>query len=332
MPAISLVSDPIISGVKLLTSYWDENMLHDTGALNDNVLAEYNEGFMNDARRFLKSDEGMVQTFSERFKRNAPDYSIINFITHVNGFTMMDLVSYDIKHNESNGENNNDGTEFNYSWNCGIEGKTRKRAVMRSRMNQIRNAFTMLLCSQGTPMLLAGDEFGNTQLGNNNAYCHDDNITWLNWKHTKSEQDIFEFVKRMIAFRKQHCVLHGKEPLSMIDTKGIGIPDMSVHGTQAWRADFSNYSRMLGILLGGRYGITEDDDIYIAFNMFWEQKVFELPNPTVGKKWYPAIDTHSGEFFTVPPKKKRKRKIKSEKQLFREYMVEPRSIVVFVGR
>lgn len=133
MPAISLVSDPIISGVKLLTSYWDENMLHDTGALNDNVLAEYNEGFMNDARRFLKSDEGMVQTFSERFKRNAPDYSIINFITHVNGFTMMDLVSYDIKHNESNGENNNDGTEFNYSWNCGIEGKTRKRAVMRSR-------------------------------------------------------------------------------------------------------------------------------------------------------------------------------------------------------
>lgn len=332
MPAISLVSDPIISGVKLLTSYWDENMLHDTGALNDNVLAEYNEGFMNDARRFLKSDEGMVQTFSERFKRNAPDYSIINFITHVNGFTMMDLVSYDIKHNESNGENNNDGTEFNYSWNCGIEGKTRKRAVMRSRMNQICNAFTMLLCSQGTPMLLAGDEFGNTQLGNNNAYCHDDNITWLNWKHTKSEQDIFEFVKRMIAFRKQHCVLHGKEPLSMFDTKGIGIPDMSVHGTQAWRADFSNYSRMLGILLGGRYGITEDDDIYIAFNMFWEQKVFELPNPTVGKKWYPAIDTHSGEFFTVPPKKKRKRKIKSEKQLFREYMVEPRSIVVFVGR
>ena len=332
MPAISLVSDPIISGVKLLTSYWDENMLRDTGALNDNVLAEYNEGFMNDARRFLKSDEGMVQTFSERFKRNAPDYSIINFITHVNGFTMMDLVSYDIKHNESNGENNNDGTEFNYSWNCGIEGKTRKRAVMRSRMNQIRNAFTMLLCSQGTPMLLAGDEFGNTQLGNNNAYCHDDNITWLNWKHTKSEQDIFEFVKRMIAFRKQHCVLHGKEPLSMFDTKGIGIPDMSVHGTQAWRADFSNYSRMLGILLGGRYGITEDDDIYIAFNMFWEQKVFELPNPTVGKKWYPAIDTHSGEFFTVPPKKKRKRKIKSEKQLFREYLVEPRSIVVFVGR
>ena len=332
MPAISLVSDPIISGVKLLTSYWDENMLRDTGALNDNVLAEYNEGFMNDARRFLKSDEGMVQTFSERFKRNAPDYSIINFITHVNGFTMMDLVSYDIKHNESNGENNNDGTEFNYSWNCGIEGKTRKRAVMRSRMNQIRNAFTMLLCSQGTPMLLAGDEFGNTQIGNNNAYCHDDNITWLNWKHTKSEQDIFEFVKRMIAFRKQHCVLHGKEPLSMFDTKGIGIHDMSVHGMQAWRADFSNYSRMLGILLGGRYGITEDDDIYIAFNMFWEQKVFELPNPTVGKKWYPAIDTHSGEFFTLPPKKKRKRKIKPEKQLFREYLVEPRSIVVFVGR
>lgn len=197
MPSISLVSDPIISGVKLMTSYWDENMLRDTGALNNDSLAEYNEGFMNDARRFLKSDEGMVQTFAERFKRNSSVYSIINFITHVNGFTLMDLVSYDIKHNETNGEGNRDGTEFNYSWNCGVEGKTRKRAIMRSRMNQIRNAFMMLLCSQGTPMILAGDEFGNSQLGNNNAYCHDDNITWLNWNHTKSEQDILDFVKSL---------------------------------------------------------------------------------------------------------------------------------------
>lgn len=133
MPSISLVSDPIISGVKLMTSYWDENMLRDTGALNNDSLAEYNEGFMNDARRFLKSDEGMVQTFAERFKRNSSVYSIINFITHVNGFTLMDLVSYDIKHNETNGEGNRDGTEFNYSWNCGVEGKTRKRAIMRQQ-------------------------------------------------------------------------------------------------------------------------------------------------------------------------------------------------------
>ena len=243
MPSISLVSDPIISGVKLMTSYWDENMLRDTGALNNDSLAEYNEGFMNDARRFLKSDEGMVQTFAERFKRNSSVYSIINFITHVNGFTLMDLVSYDIKHNETNGEGNRDGTEFNYSWNCGVEGKTRKRAIMRSRMNQIRNAFMMLLCSQGTPMILAGDEFGNSQLGNNNAYCHDDNITWLNWNHTKSEQDILDFVKKLIAFRKEHCILHAKKPFTMLDTKGVGIPDISIHGTQAWRADFSNYSR-----------------------------------------------------------------------------------------
>lgn len=332
MPSISLVSDPIISGVKLMTSYWDENMLRDTGALNNDSLAEYNEGFMNDARRFLKSDEGMVQTFAERFKRNSSVYSIINFITHVNGFTLMDLVSYDIKHNETNGEGNRDGTEFNYSWNCGVEGKTRKRAIMRSRMNQIRNAFMMLLCSQGTPMILAGDEFGNSQLGNNNAYCHDDNITWLNWNHTKSEQDILDFVKKLIAFRKEHCILHAKEPFTMLDTKGVGIPDISVHGTQAWRADFSNYSRMLGVLLGGKYGENEDDDIYIVFNMFWEKKVFELPNPAVGRKWYPVVDTSVGEFLDVPAKRKRRKKAKQERGTYREYLMQPRSIAVFVGR
>lgn len=332
MPAISLVSDPIISGVKILTSYWDEKMLYDTGAINDGSLAEYNEGFMNDARRFLKSDEGMVRAFSDRFMRNSNEYSVINFITHVNGFTLMDLVSYDIKHNESNGEFNRDGTEYNYSWNCGIEGKTRKRAVLKSRMNQIRNAFTMLLCSQGTPMILAGDEFGNTQLGNNNAYCHDDNITWLNWKHSKMEQEIFEYVKKLIAFRKEHCVLHAKEPLSMLDSKSVGIPAISIHGTQAWRVDFSNYSRMLGILLSGSYGITDDDDIYIIFNMFWEKKVFELPNPEIGRKWYPAINTSTGEFYELPKRSKRKRRLKTTEKICREYLVEPRSIVVFVSR
>ena len=133
-------------------------------------LAEYNEGFMNDARKFLKSDEGMVPKVANYFSRNSDEHAYINFMTHVNGFTMMDLVSYDIKHNEPNGEMNRDGTEFNYSWNCGVEGKTRKKAILDRRMIQIRNAFLMLLASQGTPMILGGDELGNTQLGNNNAY------------------------------------------------------------------------------------------------------------------------------------------------------------------
>lgn len=249
MPSISLASDPILSGVKLLTSYWDINMLHGAKLSGQkNALGEYNEGFMNDIRRFLKSDEGMVEKAAGYFSRNASEYSYVNFITHVNGFTMMDLVSYDIKHNEGNGEMNQDGTEYNYSWNCGVEGKTRKKAVLDRRMIQIRNAFLMLLTSQGTPMILAGDELGNTQLGNNNAYCQDNTVGWINWNHTKTSETIHAFVKKAIQFRKAFPVLHQEEPVRMMDTLSCGMPDLSIHGMQAWRPDFSNYSRMLGML------------------------------------------------------------------------------------
>lgn len=345
MPSLALASDPILSGVKILASYWDREVLESCGAkYSEKFLAEYNEGFMNDARRFLKSDEGMVESFVNRFRHNSKDYSVINFITHVNGFTMMDLVSYDIKHNEANGEMNRDGTEYNYSWNCGVEGKSRKQTVVTKRMRQIRNAFLMLLCSQGTPMILAGDEFGNTQLGNNNAYCHDNSITWLNWKHAKHELEILEYVKKLIAFRKDHLVLRQSAYLTMTDVKGLGIPDLSVHGTQAWRTDYSNYNRMLGILLNGEYAVDEngnaDDIIYLIFNMYWESRTFDLPSLPLGQKWYAAITTYDDVFYEIPLKKRRAKGSKArtlklnkrEMELQRKTVVPPRSIVVFVGR
>lgn len=268
MPSLTLASDPILSGVKLFSSYWDEEMLSGAGIHQaDNCLAEYNEGFMNDARRFLKSDEGQAEAFYKRFYRHPDKVGVINFMTHVNGFTMMDLVSYDIKHNESNGERNADGTEYNYSWNCGVEGKTRKKAVLEQRKRQIRNAFLMLLFSQGTPMILAGDEFGNSQEGNNNPYCHDDAVTWLNWKPTKTGEQIRNYVKQLIAFRTEHPVLHQAKALCMQDTLSCGLPGISAHGVQTWRPDFSNYSRILGVLLAGDYAQkpdgTSDDSIYI---------------------------------------------------------------------
>ena len=282
MPSLTLASDPILSGVKLFSSYWDEEMLSGAGIHQaDNCLAEYNEGFMNDARRFLKSDEGQAEAFYKRFYRHPDKVGVINFMTHVNGFTMMDLVSYDIKHNESNGERNADGTEYNYSWNCGVEGKTRKKAVLEQRKRQIRNAFLMLLFSQGTPMILAGDEFGNSQEGNNNPYCHDDAVTWLNWKQTKTGEQIRNYVKQLIAFRTEHPVLHQAKALCMQDTLSCGLPGISAHGVQTWRPDFSNYSRILGVLLAGDYAQkpdgTSDDSIYIIFNMYWETKSFDLP-------------------------------------------------------
>ena len=305
MPSLTLASDPILSGVKLFSSYWDEEMLSGAGIHQaDNCLAEYNEGFMNDARRFLKSDEGQAEAFYKRFYRHPDKVGVINFMTHVNGFTMMDLVSYDIKHNESNGERNADGTEYNYSWNCGVEGKTRKKAVLEQRKRQIRNAFLMLLFSQGTPMILAGDEFGNSQEGNNNPYCHDDAVTWLNWKPTKTGEQIRNYVKQLIAFRTEHPVLHQAKALCMQDTLSCGLPGISAHGVQTWRPDFSNYSRILGVLLAGDYAQkpdgTSDDSIYIIFNMYWETKSFDLPTLPAGKEWHAAIETFDETFHVLP--------------------------------
>lgn len=345
MPTLALVSDPVLSGVKLLTSYWDNGLLqsHNTSCPKK-FLAEYNEGFMSDARRFLKSDEGMIGSFVERFKRNSSNYSVINFITHINGFTLMDLVSYNTKHNESNGEMNKDGTDYNYSWNCGIEGKSRKRTIIVQRMRQIRNAFLMLLLSQGTPMILAGDEFGNTQFGNNNAYCHDDNVSWLNWKHNKHENEILNYVKKLILFRKEHPILHQSKPLPTYDIKGLGLPALSVHGTQAWKMDYSSYSRMVSFLFNGGYAdngnVGTDDIIYIIFNMYWESKTFDIPSLPAGKRWYTAITTYDDMFYDIPAKKKntQQRKTKpvklnkSEMELQRKTVVPPRSVVVFIGR
>lgn len=337
MPSTVVASDPILSGVKLIASYWNMEELNRAGAdKNQNLLAEYNEGFMTDARKFLKGDEGMVGAFSGRLRRNPSDYSVINFITHVNGFTLKDLVSYDIKHNESNGEDNHDGTDYNFSWNCGVEGKTRKKIIVERRKSQMRNAFMMLMCSQGTPMILAGDEFGNTQLGNNNPYCHDDNVTWLEWRHSQSDLELLNFVKKLIYFRKSHPVLHQAKGLTMMDYRGVGIPDISIHGTQAWKADFTNYSRMLAVLLCGKYAKkadgTDDDDLYIIFNMFWEEKEFDLPNLPLGMDWYLVIETSEGEFKEIHKADKTKKKRgRAKPQKIRKVNVKPRSIAIYVG-
>lgn len=336
MPSLTLASDPILSGVKILTSYWDANMLQNAKLSGQkNALGEYNEGFMNDIRRFLKSDEGMVEKAAGYFLRNSNDFSYVNFITHVNGFTLMDLVSYDIKHNEENGEMNQDGTEFNYSWNCGVEGKTRKKLILDRRMTQIRNAFLMLLTSQGTPMLLAGDELGNTQFGNNNAYCQDNAVSWINWNSTQTSETILEFVKKAIQFRKTFSVLHQEAPIRQMDTLSCGMPDLSVHGMQAWRPDYSNYSRMLGMLYYGEYTENrEGRSVYIIYNMYWEAKSFDLPNLPKGRTWRVMIDTYDNTFnmelFKKKERKLQPKRKKNQVELSKKTVVPPRSVVIFV--
>lgn len=287
----SLAEDPVLSRTKLLADHWDG--IAKGGRRH---LAEYNDGFQNDIRRYLKGDEDLLNSLIFRTARNPEDYAVINFLANTNGFTLMDLVSYDRKHNEDNGEENRDGNPHNYSWNCGAEGKSRSKKILALRRKQIRNAFVMLLLSQGTPLILAGDEFGNSQNGNNNAYCQDNAISWLNWNLLDRNQDIFQFVKELLAFRAKHKIFHMEKGLRMMEANSRGLPDVSYHGTSAWRPELDAYSRQIGMLYCGPNGSgNEDSYFYVAYNMHWENYTFALPNLPKGQKWHLVINSESGK-------------------------------------
>lgn len=260
------------------------------------ILKESDE-YQNVMRRFLKGDEGMVGDVIWKLRHLAKEDGVYNYITSHNGFTMADLVSYDGKHNESNSENNQDGPEYNFSWNCGAEGPTRKKSVINLRKKQMRNAFFLLLMGQGTPCIYAGDEFANSQKGNNNAYCQDNIIGWLDWKNLTKEKELFEYVKHLISLRKEHPVLRQPEPLTGMDRMGCGMPDVSYHGVSAWQVPSQIPSRQLGILYSGAYA--EDDECFIAYNMHWLKHSFALPTLKKGKKWYRIVDT-SEELIREP--------------------------------
>lgn len=287
-------ADPYLSRIKLLANGWDVGACREAG-----YLAESNDGFMLDMRRFLKGDERMLDKLCYHVRHNPADCSVINYMADNNGFTLMDMVSYNGKHNEDNGENNRDGTDCNESWNCGAEGATRRKKVLELRRKQIRNALLLLFLSQGTPQLLAGDEFGRTKKGNNNSYCQDNEISWLNWGLLKNNADLYEFTKAAIAFRKAHPVLHMEKEPALLDYRSLGIPDVSYHGVKTWCPEFQDSKRQLGILYCGQYGQKEDGSpdnyLYVIYNMHWEPHEFALPNLPKGQEWHLAVDTGSLE-------------------------------------
>lgn len=308
MDARWLKQDPVLSHVKLLGDSWDAQPVKP----GQEILMEMNNAFLVDARRFLKSDEGQAENFYHRFWEQKKGVGLVHCITQHNGFTLRDLISYDIKHNEDNGEKNQDGTEYNYSWNCGAEGPSRKKEVQRKRACQERNAFVMLLLGMAAPMILAGDEFGNTQKGNNNAYCQDNMITWLDWRLLEKNEATVAFVKRLIAFRKTHPLYRMQQPLTGMDVKRFGKPDVSCHGKQPWEVRFSQYSREVGILYyGGYYG---SRSLYFAFNFHWESHDFYLPDAEPGGGWKLLLDTSQEEEQAVK---------------MGRYRMSPRSIALF---
>lgn len=266
-----LTRDPLLKGTKIM---------------------QKDEGFQNTMRRFLKGDEDMVNPVIHALRLNTNANGKCNYITTHTGFTLNDLVSYEAKHNEANGERNLDGPNYNYSWNCGAEGPSRKRYIKNLRKRQIRNAFLLLLTAQGTPCLLAGDEFWNTQKGNNNVYCQDNETAWLDWGRLKRDDSLFQYVKSLITFRKAHPALHQRFPLSGTDRSGCGLPDVSYHGENAWQAPVEVHSRQLGVLY---CAAGEQEDLcFIAYNMHWLKHSFALPALPKDLEWYRVIETEKG--------------------------------------
>lgn len=297
VPTEMLLKDGVLSGAKLLVSGYDIGAVFPEQPPAQRNVAVLDYSFLTDMRRFLKSDEDMLSAVAGHIRANSNYHGVINFMTCQDGFTMQDLVSYNYKNNEANGENNQDGSGYNYSWNCGLEGPTRKKAVISIRERQVKNAFLMMLLSQGVPMIYGGDEFGNSQKGNNNAYCQDNEVGWTDWRVFQKNQKLFQFVKEAIAFRKAHSILHMGRELKESDYKAVGFPDISFHGERAWYAGWENTSRLLGVMYCGAYGGNSqeprEEDIYVGYNFHWETRSLALPNLPEGRVWKKIAD--SGE-------------------------------------
>jgi glycogen operon protein len=286
----NLVMEPALKSTKIFTEYFEEpELLEETKNPKRKHLAQYNEGFLVDARRLLKGEEDALRAFADRTKRNPDFYAVVNYMANHNGFTMMDMVSYDEKHNEANEENNRDGSNYNYSWNCGVEGPSKKKQIVSLRAKQLRNAFAMLMFAQGVPLIYGGDEFENSQQGNNNVYGQDNELSWIQWNSTKGAKDLLEYVKNLIAFRNAHSAFSMPKEATMSDYKSTGIPDLSFHGENAWYGGFEAYRRHIGMMYGAGYA--EENSIYVAYNLHQSEHEFGLPILPKGKQWKMIFNT-----------------------------------------
>jgi len=269
--------------------------LYQVGHFPGDRWAEWNGRYRDDIRRFIKGDPGFIGAVASRLAGSADIYQArgqlpvnsINFVTCHDGFTLNDLVSYNAKHNEGNGEGNRDGIDNNLSWNCGVEGDTTDTGVDVLRNRQIKNFATILLLSRGVPMFVAGDEIRRTQKGNNNAYCQDNEISWVDWSLVERHGDLFRFWKRMIEFRKSHSALRGRNFFSGA-VNARGLPGVAWHGCKLNLPGWSDpNARALGMTLGG---VGDEPDIHVMLNMFWESLDFQIP-VVDGRLWFKVVDT-----------------------------------------
>lgn len=334
----TLASDPLLRNVKLIAEAWDAGGMYQVGSFPaSGRWAEWNGRYRGSLRSFLKGDcwqawdaawsisgsGDLYGGYYDNPKGNYAGYnSCVNFLTCHDGFTLYDLYAYNDKHNEMNGWDNTDGSNDNRSWNCGAEGETSDPEVLNLRYRMIRNACAVLLCSRGTPMFLAGDEFGNTKFGNNNSYCQDNEISWLDWSLLEKNRDLFEFFKFMIAYRKEHLVIRKKLPdavcgMDSLHTHNINAEDMTIpRDARTFTVSFAGYDKEKG----------RDDLVCICVNTYWEDVTITLPDLHKRGAWYLSVNTYGdgqGRYFYPQGQ---------ETRITGEFIMRPRTVCIFTGR
>jgi glycogen operon protein len=334
-----IAEDPVLSATKIIAEAWDAGGAYQVGWFPGGRWAEWNDRFRDDVRKYWRGDPKTARHLATRMsgssdlylKDGRKPFHSINFITSHDGFTLKDMVSYNGKHNDENGEENRDGGDNNISYNYGCEGPTRDPVLDEIRKRQIKNFFTTLLVSLGTPMILGGDEIGRTQSGNNNAYCQDNKISWYDWSLLEKNGDLFRFVKEMISFRLRHPGFMRPEFYTGREGSYNAIPDINWFNEKGGSPDWEKIGGCLALQINGRQADVlrdkDDNDFFIMFNAGLDQTVFYVPPTADRKRWFRAIDTGLYSPKDILP-------AGSEEPLavFNKYAVNARSTVVLISK
>ncbi|MHB1296283.1 MAG: glycogen debranching protein GlgX [Anaerolineae bacterium] len=320
-------SEPALAGTKLMAEAWDAAGLYELGSFTGDRWAEWNGRFRDDIRRFVRGDLGMVRDFAWRMtgsfdifrgKQGFASHRSINFVTCHDGFTLADLTAYSTKHNDANGENNHDGADENYSWNCGVEGETGDKAIQALRRRQQKNLMALLIMARGTPLLLGGDEFARSQLGNNNAYCQNNEISWFDWCLLEENADLHRFVRGLIAFRRRHPTLTEDHLLVGKSYEDALTERVSFHGVHLNQPDWGHASHSLAMRLAP---VQDDVCVYIIANAFVEPLTFELPGDV---HWKRLVDT------SLPSPQDLVAEGDAPRMRMNSYQAGPRSVVILM--
>ncbi|MCM1282091.1 MAG: alpha-amylase family glycosyl hydrolase [Muribaculaceae bacterium] len=322
IPLTAVVQDNMLSRTKLFCESFPAEV---AGELRRGTLFVYKEEYMYPARKILNHLNSNMREFADQQRKQGATLGYVNYIAGNNGFTLADLFMYNDKHNEANGEGNLDGNAWNFSNNYGVEGPSRRRYINSLRRIKWRNSMMMLFLAQGVPLVWAGDEIGNSQQGNNNAYCQDNTVGWLNWRNESSHRKELQFLRQLAAFRREHPILSNETPFQFCDYRSLGAPDLSFHGENAWILEPDVGQMCLGMMYCGAYSREADktDDVYVAYNFFAAVSRLALPKLAGNREWYLVMDSASETPCYEEP-------VWQEQQAY--IHLKPQSICVLVSR